>query len=72
MAVANSTSITWQEVIVAVHGSNIAMKNSQIQTFTVATWSMNSNNLEHELKQLPLICWTSIILLKQLTISGGD
>jgi hypothetical protein len=44
MAVANSTSITWQEVIVAVHASNIAMKNSQIQTFTVATWSMNSNN----------------------------
>jgi hypothetical protein len=44
MAVANSTSITWKEVIVAVHGSNIAMKNSQIQTFTVATWSMNSNN----------------------------
>jgi hypothetical protein len=30
--------------IVAVHGSNIAMKNSQIQTFTVASWSMNSNN----------------------------
>jgi hypothetical protein len=51
MAVANSTSITWQEVIVAVHGSNIAMKNSQIQTFTVATWSMNSNN--SQIQKLP-------------------
>jgi hypothetical protein len=30
--------------IVAVHGINIAMKNSQIQTFIVASWSMNSNN----------------------------